>query len=60
MFPELIFSRYEIMNKVYFITVDISDCNIDTRNLRKNHQIVAGSNSIFTVFGVGYKCEYTS
>lgn len=57
---ERVFSRDEIMNKVYHDTLDVSDRNIDThiKNIRKKiHQLSAGSNPISSVYGVGYRCE---
>jgi len=59
---ERVFSRDEIMNKVYLDTVDVSDRNIDThiKNIRKKiHLISTASNPICSVYGVGYKCEQT-
>ncbi len=56
---ERVFSRDEIMNKVYLDTVDVSDRNIDThiKNIRKKiHHSSANSNPICSVYGVGYKC----
>jgi two-component system response regulator BaeR len=60
---ERVFSRDEIMNKVYLDMVDVSDRNIDThiKNIRKKLQhISTNSNPICSVYGVGYKCEKTA
>lgn len=57
---ERVFSRDEIMNKVYSDTVDVSDRNIDThiKNIRKKIQHVSlSANPICSVYGVGYKCS---
>ena len=57
---ERVFSRDEIMNKVYLDTIDVSDRNIDThiKNIRKKiHQHSPDSNPISSVYGIGYKCE---
>ena len=57
---ERVFTRDEIMNRVYLDTVDVSDRNIDThiKNIRKKiHLLCVDSNPISSVYGVGYKCE---
>ncbi|KGJ93975.1 response regulator [Colwellia psychrerythraea] len=60
---ERVFTRDEIMNKVYLDTVDVSDRNIDThiKNIRKKiHSISTSSDPICSVYGVGYKCQQTN
>ncbi len=57
---ERVFSRDEILNKVYQDTAEVSDRNIDThvKNIRKKiNSISADSNPICSVYGVGYKFE---
>lgn len=53
-----VFSRDEILNRVYDENSDISDRNIDThiKNIRKKIAVLdAQSNPIASVYGVGYK-----
>jgi len=55
-----VFSRDEILNRVYQDTAEVSDRNIDThiKNIRKKiNTLHAGSNPICSVYGVGYKFE---
>jgi len=57
---ERVFSRDEILNRVYQDTAEVSDRNIDThiKNIRKKiNTIHADSNPICSVYGVGYKFE---
>ncbi|MBU2877659.1 MULTISPECIES: response regulator [Aliiglaciecola] len=53
-----VFTREDIINKIYNHSSDMSDRNIDThiKNIRKKiNEIEAGLNPISAVYGVGYK-----
>ncbi len=55
---ERVFSRDDILNKVYSDTSEVTDRNIDThiKNIRKKINMVnKESNPIASVYGVGYK-----